>query len=327
MRGVLRFTFALIVTGGLLLAIAGILAYQAYEGDGPAREESVVLIERGSGVRAISVELEEEGVIEDALLFQVAARLSGKAASLKAGEYAFSPGASLRDVLEKLERGEFIVRQVTIPEGRTSYEVVELLEGIEVLEGEIGKTPEEGSLLPETYHYQWGDQRQSLIERMQRDMQELMDELWPERANDLPLETPEEALTLASIVEKETAVATERAQVASVFVNRLRRGMPLQSDPTVIYALTEGKGPLDRELTRQDWEVEDPYNTYHVNGLPPGPIANPGQASIEAVLDPAETDYLYFVADGSGGHAFARTLDEHNRNVRNWRRIRDGEGG
>lgn len=327
MRGVLRLTLALIVTGGLLLAVAGLFAYQAYEGDGPAEQESVVLIERGSGVRTISVELEEEGVIEDALLFQVAARLSGKAAQLKAGEYAFPPGASLREVLEKLERGESIIRQVTIPEGRTSYEIVELLKSIEVLEGEVAEIPEEGSLLPETYHYQWGDQRQALIERMQRDMQALMDELWAERAQDLPLETPEEAITLASIVEKETAVASERAKVASVFVNRLRRGMPLQSDPTVIYALTGGEGPLGRELNRQDWKVEDPYNTYSVNGLPPGPIANPGRASIEAVLNPEQTDYLYFVADGSGGHAFARTLDEHNKNVRNWRRIRDREGG
>ncbi|MGM0560185.1 MAG: endolytic transglycosylase MltG [Pseudomonadota bacterium] len=325
MRGALRFFLVLIVTGALLLAVAGLLAYQAYEGEGPVKEETVVLIDRGSGVRSIAAELKEQQVIDDALVFQVAARLTGKAGRLQAGEYEFPPGTSLREVLDKLESGDFVVRQVTIPEGRTSYEVVALLEGIEVLEGDIPELPPEGSLLPETYHYQWGDTRQALIERMQQDMQALVQELWPERIDGLPLETPEEAITLASIVEKETAVASERPMVASVFINRLRRDMPLQSDPTVIYSLTDGKGPLDRELTRKDWEVEDPYNTYYVNGLPPGPIANPGRESLEAVLDPAETDYIYFVADGTGGHAFAQSLDEHNRNVRNWRRIRDGE--
>lgn len=325
MRGALRFFLILIVTGGFLLAVAGLLAYQAYEGEGPTKEETVVLIERGSGVRSISTELEEQQVIDDALAFQVAARLSGKAGRLQAGEYEFSPGASLREVLEKLESGDFVVRQLTVPEGRTSYEVVALLEGIEVLEGDVPDLPPEGSLLPETYHYQWGGRRQDLIDRMQKDMQALVQALWSERNEGLPLETPEEAVTLASIVEKETAVASERPMVASVFINRLRQGMPLQSDPTVIYSLTKGEGPLDRELTRKDWEIEDPYNTYYINGLPPGPIANPGRASLEAVLDPADTDYFYFVADGSGGHAFAQSLDEHNRNVRNWRRIREGE--
>jgi UPF0755 protein len=194
-----------------------------------------------------------------------------------------------------------------------------------VLVGDMPEAPPgEGELLPETYMFARGTTRTEIIERMRSDMAALLAELWESRQEGLPLESPEEALILASIIEKETAVPDEYGLVAGVFVNRLRRGMLLQTDPTVIYAITRGEGPLGRQLLRRDLEVDDPYNTYRYPGLPPGPIANPGRGALEAALDPAETDYLYFVADGTGGHAFARTLDEHNRNAARWRRIRDG---
>ncbi len=191
----------------------------------------------------------------------------------------------------------------------------------EGLSGETGPVPPEGSLLPETYHYSWNDDRAALVERMQTGMEVVLAELWPERAEGLPINTPEEAVILASIVEKETGVAEERPLVASVFVNRLKRGMRLQSDPTVVYGLTNGQRPLGRTLTFRDLDRPSPYNTYTNGGLPPGPIANPGRAALEAVLHPAESRYLYFVADGTGGHAFAKTLVEHNRNVAKWRKI------
>jgi UPF0755 protein len=218
-----------------------------------------------------------------------------------------------------------VARRLTIAEGLTVAEVYELLEEAHGLTGELPPPPPEGSLLPETYFYAFGDPRAELVRRMQRAMDDVLAELWPRRAEDLPLDGRAEALTLASIVDKETASAAERAKVAAVFVNRLRRGMRLQADPTVIYGLTAGEGPLGRSLTRRDWADDSDYNTYRIDGLPPGPIANPGRAAIEAVLNPAAVDYLYFVADGSGGHAFARTLDEHNRNVALWRKIKNGE--
>lgn len=321
----LRVVLSLLFGLALFAALALVAAQFYYEREGPLEVGQNVVIPRGSSIGAISQRLEEAGVIEDARAFHVAALVTGKNARLRAGEYAFPAGVSLREALELLESGKTVIRRFTVPEGRTAADVVGLLMETEGLSGEIPSLPEEGSLLPETYHYSWGDDRNQLLERMQRSMAAVLEELWEARADGLPLETPEEAVTLASIVEKETGVAEERPIVASVFINRLKQGMRLQSDPTVVYAITKGEQPLGRALTRADWQVEDPYNTYQNDGLPPGPIANPGRASLEAVLDPVESDYFYFVADGSGGHAFARTLDEHNRNVANWRRIRDGQ--
>lgn len=321
----LRVVLSLLFGLALFAALALVAAQFYYEREGPLEVGQNVVIPRGSSIGAISQRLEEAGVIEDARAFHVAALVTGKNARLRAGEYAFPAGVSLREALELLESGKTVIRRFTVPEGRTAADVVGLLMETEELSGEIPSLPEEGSLLPETYHYSWGDDRNQLLERMQRSMAAVLEELWEARADGLPLETPEEAVTLASIVEKETGVAEERPIVASVFINRLKQGMRLQSDPTVVYAITKGERPLGRALTRADWQVEDPYNTYQNDGLPPGPIANPGRASLEAVLDPVESDYFYFVADGSGGHAFARTLDEHNRNVANWRRIRDGQ--
>jgi UPF0755 protein len=201
-------------------------------------------------------------------------------------------------------------------------QVLDLVKTTETLDGDAPARVPEGSLLPETYHYVYGDTRTALIERMAQAMRQVLAELWDARAANLPYETPHQALVLASIVEKETGVTSERARVAAVFVNRLRRGMKLDADPTVIYALTNGTGPLDRELTRADLLEDDPYNTYRYAGLPPGPIACPGRAALEAALHPAETDELYFVADGKGGHLFAKTLEEHARNVAQYRRER-----
>lgn len=312
--------------GLALLAGVGLLVVQSYyEGAGPLEEDRNVVIARGSGTGGIAAVLAEEGVVRDARSFHLAAVASGKSRRLRAGEYAFPAGISLRGVLELLESGRTVIRRFTVAEGLTSTEILALLEAAEGLTGEVGERPPEGALLPETYHYSWGDDRGELLQRMQRSMEAALAELWEERAEDLPFDTPEEAVILASIVEKETGVAAERPLVASVFVNRLNRGMRLQSDPTVVYAITKGEEPLGRALTRADWRFEDPYNTYQNDGLPPGPIANPGRASLAAVLAPEASDYLYFVADGTGGHAFARSLEEHNRNVARWRRIRDGQ--
>ncbi len=325
--GVLRLALGLVVAVGL--AAAGLLAYHGYASftqPGPLDATKRVVIAAGTGLEGIAGQLHDAGVISEPLVFRLGAKLTDRATRLKAGEYEFAPGVTMRGVLDKLNAGETVVRRLTVPEGLTSAEVVALIEGAEGLEGEVPELPAEGSLLPETYHYAWGDDRADLIARMRAAMQAAVEELWAGRAEGLPLATPREAVILASIVEKETGVDGERPLVASVFLNRLERGMRLQSDPTVVFALTEGAGPLDRALTRADWQVEHPYNTYRIDGLPPGPIANPGRAALAAVLDPAESDYLYFVADGSGGHAFATTLAEHNRNVAKWRRIRDGRG-
>jgi UPF0755 protein len=291
---------------------------------GPSVSETVVVLPRGAGLDEITARLNAAGVIDRPWLFRLAVRLDGQDRALKAGEYAFPAGATPASVINMLARGETVARRLTVAEGLTVAEVFRLLAENEALSGELPELPPEGSLLPETYFYALGDDRAALVRRMQRGMRQLLDELWPARAETLPLADRQEALILASIVDKETGVAAERPAVAAVFLNRLRQGMRLQSDPTVIYGLTGGNGPLDRELTRADWRHDSPYNTYRIYGLPPGPIGNPGRASLEAVLNPEDVDYLYFVADGSGGHAFGRTLDEHNRNVAKWRRIKNG---
>jgi len=219
-----------------------------------------------------------------------------------------------------------VVRRFTVPEGLTSAQITGLLRDEPAFTGEIKSEPAEGSLLPETYHYSWGDNRADLLKRMQTAMQSALKAAWDKRALTLPLQTPQQALVLASIIEKETSVPQERGRIAGVFVNRLLSNMRLQSDPTVIYALTQGAGTLGRPLTRADWKFESPYNTYVIDGLPTAPIGNPGKASIEAAVNPERHDFIYFVADGSGGHAFAKTLAEHNRNVARWREVQKQQG-
>ena len=307
-----------------LVSLAGFVvlnSIERFQGPGPLAADTTYLVARGAGVEAIARELEAAGIVEDALLFRLGVRYLGQGRALKAGEYAFAAGVPMRGVVEILAAGRTVVRRLTVPEGLTSVEVATLVDAAEGLSGEAGPPAPEGSLLPETYHYSWADERAVLIARMRRDLDDLLAGLWPARDEGLPLKSPAEALVLASIVEKETGVPEERPLVASVFLNRLSRGIRLQSDPTVVYGLTRGQGPLGRALTKKDLATPGPYNTYLVSGLPPGPIANPGRAALEAVLKPARTNYLYFVADGSGGHVFAETLAEHNRNVAKWRKL------
>lgn len=294
---------------------------------GPLTAETTIVVPRGTPVVGIATLLQEEGIVRHAGVFALAVRLQGNARPLQAGEYSIPAAVSVTDVMAILQGGDQVTRRLTVPEGLTSREVMVIVGEAEALTGEVPEVAE-GAVLPETYHYVHGESRAEVVARMARARDEALADLWLERADDLPLNEPEEALVLASIVERETSLDTERAEVAAVFINRLRRGMRLQSDPTVAYGLVPDGGPLERSLTRRDLRVEHPYNTYVIDGLPPGPIANPGRASIEAVLNPAETDALFFVADGTGGHAFARTLEEHNRNVAKWRRfLREQNGG
>ncbi len=295
------------------------------ERPGPHETEALITIAPGSSIAAIAETLEAAGVIDNPDLFAIAARLLAADGNLKAGEYALPAHESMRDVIARLSDGRVLTRRVTIPEGLTAVEIVAIVAAAPALQGEVSAIPPEGSLLPETYHYVSGDTRDAVLARMTDAMAATLGELWAARAENLPITTPEEAVILASVVEKETGVAGERRHVAGVFVNRLRRGMRLQSDPTVIYGLTGGAGPLGRALSRADLAAPHPYNTYLIDALPPAPIANPGAAAIAAVLDPLQTEDLYFVADGTGGHVFARTLAEHNRNAAAWRRLRDAQ--
>lgn len=289
---------------------------------GPLTKEITTIILPGSGLDSITRTLERLRIIADPLVFSLGARLSRAATDLKAGEYLFTPAISPRQIIELLKSGKTVVRRLTIVEGLTNSQVVNKLKATNGLTGGIGILPSEGGLLPQTYHFSNGDARVAMMKRMQDAMRKSLDELWSKRAKGLPLKTPEEALVLASMVEKETGVASERPRIAQVFLNRLKKGMRLQSDPTVVYAVTGGTGPLNRPLTGTDLKFVSPYNTYVSDGLPPQAICNPGLASIVATLNPAKTDALYFVADGAGRHVFARTLSEHNRNVAAWRKLR-----
>lgn len=307
----------------VLVSIAGAYLWlqKAVEQPGPSTQATRVIVERGSGLQQIAWQLKREGVIEHPRLFQLLAEWRDATKSLKAGEYLFPAGASLEAALDRIARGDTEVHFVTFAEGLTTKTMLDLLAAKEGLTGEVPDDVAEGSLLPSTYDYQYGTARRAIVERMQRAMRQALARAWDTREPDLPLKSETELLTLASIVEKETGLSGERAEVAGVFINRLRRGMKLQSDPTTIYAVTSGETVLGRGLRRSELALAHPYNTYHIAGLPPGPIANPGEAALMAAAQPAETDALYFVADGSGGHAFARTLEEHNRNVARWRAI------
>jgi UPF0755 protein len=312
-----------IIAGGISYGVSKFNDYLV--ASGPNAEETVVVLPRGSGLQSIVRRLNDAGVIQHPWLFQFAVRLGGHERNLKAGEYAFPAKVTPSDIIAIVSKGQTVSRRLTVIEGQTVAEVLRAIDQAEGLDGDLPPKPAEGTLLPETYLYSRGDSKAGLVKRMQDAMAKVLKDAWAERVDNLPFETPDDALIMASIVDKETGVAKERAVVAAVFINRLRLGMRLQSDPTIIYGLTDGEGPLDRELTRQDWKLDDPYNTYRIEGLTPGPIGNPGREAIEAVMNPADVDFLYFVADGTGGHAFARTLEEHNDNVARWRRIKAGE--
>jgi len=305
---------------------AGLLVYfgkTEFEGPGPSTTGDVVMIRPNTGVRDIAAQLERSGLISDARIFALGVRAYGADGALKAGEYEIKPRASMQDIMELLKSGRSVLYSLTIPEGLTVEQAFQRIAEHEALVGEMPEVvPPEGSLVADTQRFTRGTQRKDLISRMMAAQTQLVESIWARRVEGLPLKDINEFVTLASIVEKETGQAEERSRVAAVFINRLNEGMRLQSDPTIIYGLFGGKGkPADRPIYRSDIDKPTPYNTYTINGLPPGPIASPGRASLEAVANPSKTNDLYFVADGTGGHVFAATLDEHNENVARWREI------
>jgi len=285
-------------------------------------EAKVVLVEKGESLPQIARRLKRENLLKSIAVFKAAARFSGKSTALKAGEYRIPPYASAKEILDILVSGQTVSRRVTIPEGKTSRQIFDILAQTQGLTGDLPDPPANGTLLPETYTFSYGMPRKIIVDRMLSGMRRTIDELWPGRDDDLPYTTKEEALVLASIIEKETSVGAERPRIAGVFINRLRKGMRLQTDPTVIYAITNGTMELRRRLTHSDLQTQHPFNTYRNKGLPPAPICNPGRDSIQAVLKPQKTNEIYFVADGTGGHVFARSFDEHRRNIMNWKKVR-----
>jgi UPF0755 protein len=287
---------------------------------GPLTADKVVIIPRAEFLD-ITAQLEREGVIDNTFLFNAALVMGGNRAKLKEGEYSFKQNATMRDVMDVLVSGKQVLHAITLPEGLTSEQIVQRLNESDVLGGEVREMPKEGSLLPETYKVVRGMSRSDLIKKMQDDQRKAVDQIWARRASDLSLRSPYELIILASIVEKETGKADERPRVAGVFLNRLQKRMRLQSDPTIVYGLVGGKGSLGHSISRAELDKFSPYNTYLIDGLPPGPIANPGRAALEAVANPSRTPDLYFVADGTGGHVFAETLDQHSRNVQRWRQL------
>ena len=305
------------------LATVGALAWLMKEArsQGPLAADKVVMIAREDDGGSIADQLERAGVIDSAMWFNVLTLLDGNRGALKRGEYAFKAGVSMNDIENELVAHRVVRYKLTIPEGLTSEQVVDRLREDDVLAGEIREIPREGSLMPDTYYFERGDTRLSILSRMAKIQAKTVDEIWKTRAPDLPIKSPWEMMTLASIVEKETGKPEERPHVAGVFINRLEKHMRLESDPTIVYGLAQGKGTLGRSITRADLNQSTPYNTYIIEGLPPGPICNPGKAALEAVANPARGKDLYFVADGTGGHAFAATLDQHQKNVAHWRQI------
>jgi UPF0755 protein len=312
----------------LAVIVAGVFEWEAadFRAPGPAAKETVVLIAPHSGVSKIAYTLEEARVVKHALLFEIGVRLRGQGTALKAGEYAIPAKASLKDIADILISGKVVQHKLTAAEGLTSKMIYDIVKNDKALQGDAGAVPAEGTLLPETYLFAHGTTRTDIFTRMKAAQTALLDKLWPKRAADLPFTTREEAIILASIVEKETAIPSERRRIASVFVNRLKVGMPLQSDPTIVYGITKGY-PLGRAILESEIRAATPFNTYVIAGLPPQPICNPGADSIAAVLNPDRTRYFYFVADGTGGHAFSATMEEHEKNVAKWRKIHDRKSG
>lgn len=304
-----------IVLVAVIVGVTIMIGKQRLDTPGPLAEDKVVNIPRGAGIRDIADLLVKEGVIDQPWTFVGAVVVRKARDDLKSGEYVFSKQATLGDVISTLLDGKVVQHTVTVPEGLTSEQIVHRLLEADMLAGNIREIPREGSLLPETYKVVRGTPREQVIQRMQQAQRRVVQDVWERRMADLPLRTPDQLLTLASIVEKETGRPEERTRVAAVFINRLKQRMRLQSDPTIIYGLVGGKGTLGRPILKSEIEQPTPYNTYIIDGLPPGPIANPGRAALEAVANPARTKELFFVADGSGGHLFAETLEQHQRNV------------
>jgi UPF0755 protein len=316
--------FTLLIVLSIAAAAVLFIGRQRFEAPGPLAEDKMVNIPRGLGIRDIADLLQREGVIDQPYVFMggvIALKARGE---LKYGEYQFTKNSSVADVVDTITEGKVIQHAVTVPEGLTSEQIVARLLENDGLAGQIKEIPREGTLLPETYRFTRGMTREQIIQRMQQAHRRVLQEVWERRMQDLPVKTPEQLVTLASIVEKETGRPDERTRVAAVFVNRLKSRMRLQSDPTIIYGLTGGKGSLGRPILKSEIEQPTPYNTYVVDGLPPGPIANPGRASLEAAANPARTKELYFVADGTGGHVFSENYTEHQKNFARLRGIEHG---
>ncbi|MDB5525558.1 MAG: 4-amino-4-deoxychorismate lyase [Rhizobium sp.] len=310
-----------------LLTVASVAivyyAFHEYQAPGPLEADTTFLVREGAGLNEIAASLERKNIISQARVFNGVSKFLLDDKSLRHGEYEIKAHTSMLGVMELLRSGKSIQYSVTLPEGLTVKQIFKKLADDPVLEGKLPvDLPPEGSLRPDTYKFTRGNQRGIIVEQMKAAQARVLDDVWAKRDKDLPITTKEDLLILASIVEKETGKADERPQVASVFINRLKKGMRLQSDPTIIYGLYGGDGrPADSAILRSDIDKETPYNTYVIKGLPPTPIANPGRAALEAVANPSHTNYLYFVADGTGGHAFAETLEEHNENVKRWRKV------
>jgi UPF0755 protein len=321
-----RKTLALMAAAGIITLFSGVLLAgfnfmkYRYVKVGPLEDARVFVVPSGAGLSAIAGKLEREGLIDSAFMLKLNAKVSKVGGNLKTGEYAVEAGASMRDIIDQFETGKTVLYPITLPEGLTSAQMMRIIEAAPTLTGDMPPMPAEGSLLPETYMHPKGMDRAALIAKMQLAQSQLLDNLWEGRAADLPIKSKAEAIILASVVEKETGIGSERDMVAGVFTNRLRRGIRLQSDPTIIYGVSKGE-PLGRGIRRSEIDRKTDWNTYQIDGLPKTPICNPGKDAIAAVLNPTETDMIFFVADGTGGHAFAKTLAGHNRNVAKWRKI------
>jgi UPF0755 protein len=325
----LNFLMTLVVLGCAVAVLVFYYAISAYQGPGPLEANTNFIVRNGAGVTEIAFNLERNNIISDGRVFRyLTATHLNDGESLKAGEYEIKAHASMNDIMELLKSGKSILYSVSFPEGLSVRQMFNRINEDGVLEGDLPAVlPSEGSLRPDTYKFSRGTKRGEIIEQMAAAQQKLVDQVWEKRDPSLQLKSKDELVTLASIVEKETGVPDERAHVASVFLNRLGKGMRLQSDPTIIYGLFGGDGkPADRPIYQSDLKKDTPYNTYVIKGLPPTPIANPGRDALEAVANPWKTQDLYFVADGSGGHVFAATLEEHNANVKRWRELEADKG-
>ncbi len=318
---ILSLCWTLLLLFALILGGFSFWAVDYFKSPGPLKYGAVVVIPEGSPLKAVSQMLAENNVIKYPEIFTLIIRVAEFEKQALAGEYAFSPGMSPFAVFDKISSGDVVVRNVTVAEGLMTSQVIDILAKSKAMTGDMPTDIAEGELLPETYGYYYGEKRHKILERMKRSMQQELDKAWEGRDANLPFNNKNEALVLASIVEKETSKEEERKRIAAVFINRLRSNMKLQTDPTVIYAITEGKYVLDRPLTFKDLETPSPFNTYVNIGLPPSPISNPGKASIDAVMHPLETEEFFFVADGTGGHTFSAKLKDHNKNVTKWRKI------
>ena len=317
----MRWLIIFFIVSTSVCLVFSVWGYSQFILPGPLKVEKAIVIPRGAGIDRIGIILASHNVIRTPLVLSVAARSVGAGAALRAGEFSFRKHISLRSVIDILQNGKQVVRRFTVAEGLTNKEILMILNKTEGLTGKAVMPLNEGELLPETYFFSFGDSRNSLIKRMHVGMKKFLFDTWKKRAPRLPILTIKDATTLASIIEKETGRSAERARVAGVFINRLRLNMRLQSDPTVSFSITKGQVELRRALSQEDLKTPSPYNTYYTKGLPPGPITNPGRAAIKAAMNPRDTDELYFVADGKGGHIFSTNLGEHNRNVVKWRQM------